>query len=193
MGKPPKTTRPGRRAFAALLIPLFASLSACGTETQPRLGDAGPRPAEISARGPARLGASGAVLVASGRQSFEGTLPVRCAVHDGTGLQINLRTGDPDLPAVAVRIDELQGSGPYRGRLFVTGRNRAGALAGSTGEVSLDLQGGGPAEGPAVLEGSFAGAYQGAAGKGSIEGRFQGCSYPLRSDPAKLASSSLRR
>ena len=46
---------------------------------------------------------------------------------------------------------------------------------------------------PILLEGSFEGAYQGAAGKGSIEGRFQGCSYPLRSDPAKLASSSLGR
>lgn len=193
MGQPPNISGPGSRVQAALLIPLLSLLAACGAETQPRLGDAGPRPAQISARSPYRLAGSGAVLVATGRQSFEGTLPVRCAVHDRAGLQINLRTGDPDLPAVAVRIDDFNGSGPYRGRLFVTGRNRTGALAGSTGEVSLEVQDGGPAEGPLVLEGSFEGSYEGAAGKGSIEGRFQGCSYPLLSDPAKLASSSVAR
>ncbi|HWM89604.1 MAG TPA: hypothetical protein VN493_02435 [Thermoanaerobaculia bacterium] len=185
---------------AALLTSLLLSLAACGPETQPRLGDAGPRPAEISTRSPHRPGASGAVLVATGRQSFEGTLPVRCAVHDGNGLQINLRTGDSDLPAVAVRIDELNGSGPHRGRLFVTGRNRAGALAGSAGEATVELtelqterRESGPAEGPLLLEGSFAGTYQGAAGKGSIEGRFQGCAYPLRSDSSQQAFSSPTR
>lgn len=174
-------------ASALLAVCLLLPLAGCGTETQPRLGDAGPRPAEISTDSSQRLGSSGAILVATGRQSFEGTLPVRCAVHDGTGLQINLRTGDSDLPAVAVRIEDFHGSGPYRGRLFVTGRNRTGALAGSTGEVSLDLQD--SADEPIVLQGSFRGTYQGAAGKGSVEGRFQGCSYPLRSDSSKLASS----
>ena len=49
---------------------------------------------------------------------------------------------------MAVRIEEFQGrQGPYRGRLFVTGRNRTGALVSSTGEVFLELQDGGPAEG----------------------------------------------
>ncbi len=160
-------------SMAALCLLLFLS---CGTETPPRLTDAGPRPAEIPSRTTERLGASGALLVATGRQSFEGTLPVRCAVHEGTGLQVNLRTGDPALPAVAVRIDELHGSGPYPGHLFVTGRSRTGALASSMGRVSLELQNGGPADGPVVLKGSFEGTYEGAAGKGSVEGRFQGCS-----------------
>lgn len=167
MGKPTKTARPASRAVASLC--LLSLLSACGTDTQPRLTDAGPRPAKIAPRSTERLGASGAMLVATGRQSFEGTLPVRCAVHEETGLQVNLRTGDPDLPAVAVRVDELHGSGPYRGQLFVTGRSRTGALASSTGVVSLELQGGNPAEG------SFEGSYEGAAGRGSVEGRFRGC------------------
>lgn len=188
MGQPTKIARP-----ATLAVALLCLLSACGTETPPRLTDAGPRPAQVSPRSAGRLGASGAVLVATGRHSFEGVLPVRCAVHDGTGLQLNLRTGDPDLPAVAVRIDEVHGSGAYRGRLFVTGRSRSGALAGSTGEVSLDLRDGGPADGPAVLKGTFGGTYEGGAGKGSVEGRFQGCSLPRRDGGMKLAVSSVPR
>lgn len=176
MGQLTKSARPAKRAIASLCL-LF--LLSCGTETQPRLTDAGPRPAKITSRSTGRLGASGALLVATGRQSFEGALPVRCAVHERSGLQVNLRTGDPDLPAVAVRIDELHGTrggGPYRGQLFVTGRSRTGALATSTGQVALELQDGGPADGPIVLKGSFGGTYEGAAGKGSVEGRFRGCS-----------------
>lgn len=196
MGQPTKTSGPAARAAASVCL-LF--LLSCGTETQPRLTDAGPRPAKITAHSGARLGANGAVLVATGRHSFEGTLPVRCAVHDGSGLQLNLRTGDPDLPAVAVRIDEIRdipggrGGGPYRGRLFVTGRSRTGALASSTGEVSLELEDAGPADGPLVLQGSFGGTYQGAAGRGSVEGRFRGCSLPRGDGGMKLASSSVSR
>lgn len=171
------------------LLASLIFLTACGTESQPRLGDAGPRPAEVSPRSGERLGASGALLVATGRQSFEGILPVRCAVHEGAGLQLNLRTGHPDLPAVAVRIDELSGSGPYRGRLFVTGRSRSGALAGSTGEVSVELRESGPAEGPVLLQGSFTGSYRGGAGRGSVEGRFRGCALPRAADETKIAAS----
>jgi len=179
MGNTTKIARPAMRAVVFLCL-LF-SLS-CGTETQPRLTDAGPRPAKITSRSTENLDASGALLVATGRQSFEGALPVRCAVHEGTGLQVNLRTGDPDLPAVAVRIDELRDIGaPYRGRLFVTGRSRTGALASSTGQVSLKLEDGGPADGPIVLKGSFDGTYEGMAGKGSVQGKFRGCSLPALS------------
>ena len=171
--------------FLAAALPV---LTGCGREAPPRLGDAGPRPAEIPSRSP--LGTKGAVLVATGRQSCEGTLPVRCAVHDGEGLQINLRTGDPDLPVVTVRIDEVAGEGSHRGRLFVTGRNRTGGLAGSMGEVSVDLR----EEGPAVLQGSFEGTYQGEAGKGSIQGRFRGCAHPLRNAaPPQAVSTSAAR
>lgn len=191
MGQPTKIARPATRAVASLC--LLSLLSACGTETQPHLSDAGPRPARVSPRSAGRLGASGAVLVAMGGHFFEGVLPLRCAVHDGTGLQVNLRTGDPDLPAVAVRIDELRGirgNGSYRGRLFVTGRSRTGALAGSTGEVSMELRVGGSADGPVVLNGTFGGTYEGGAGKGSVEGRFRGCSLPRRVDGTKIASST---
>lgn len=181
---------------ALLLTALLPALSGCGGEAPPRLSDAGPRPAEIRSRSSSEPGASGAVLVATGRQSFDGILPVRCAVHDKAGLQVNLRTGDPDLPAVTVRVDEIEGAGPYRGRLFVTGRTRTGGLAGSTGEVSLDLQeDAAPVSGGMnVLRGSFQGTYQGEAGKGSVQGRFRGCSYPLRS-PAlpQTASASTAR
>jgi hypothetical protein len=129
------------------------------------------------------------VLVATGRQAFEGTLPVRCANHDRDGLQINLRTGDPDLPVVTVRLDDVEREGSYRGRLFVTGRTRTGGLAGSTGEVSVNLR----QERPAVFQGSFEGTYQGEAGKGSVQGRFRGCSHPGNAAPTRLADSSPAR
>ena len=169
-------------------LPALFLLAACGTDTQPRLTDAGPRPAEVSKRSGERLGASGAVLTATGRQSFEGILKVRCAVHEGAGLQLNLRTGDSDIPAVAVRIDEIQGGGPHRGRLFVTGRSRAGALASSTGDVSVELT-----EEGTRLQGSFQGSYDGAAGRGSVEGRFRGCALPGREDVTAAASSAPAR
>ena len=100
------------------------------------------------------------MLVATGRQSFEGALPVRCAVHERSGLQVNLRTGDPD-PAGRGRADRRPSGPPQRrflrGRLFVTGRSRTGALASSTGQVSLEIEDGGPADGPVVLKGAFSG------------------------------------
>lgn len=134
--------------------------------------------------------------MATGRQSFEGVLPVRCAVHEREGLQINLRTGDPDLPVVTVRIGSIAGEGTYRGQLFVTGRTRAGGLAGSQGEVSVDLrkEGSTPAAGgPEVFQGSFQGAYQGEAGRGSVQGKFRGCSQPLRdAAPVRTAASAAR-
>jgi hypothetical protein len=115
---------------------------------------------------------------------------VRCAVHEREGLQINLRTGDPGLPVVTVRIAAVDGEGTYRGKLFVTGRTRAGGLAGSTGEVSVDLR---KEEGAAVFQGAFQGTYQGEAGKGSVQGRFRGCSQPLRdAAPARTAASAAR-
>lgn len=177
-----------RTSFLYLII-LLPVVAGCGGETPPRLSDAGPRPAEIPSRKSAESGDRGAVLVATGRQAFEGTLPVRCAVHDRDGLQINLRTGDPDLPVVTVRLDDAEREGSYRGRLFVTGRTRTGGLAGSTGEVSVNLR----EERPAVFQGSFEGTYQGEAGKGSVQGRFRGCSHPGNAAPTRRADSSPAR
>lgn len=172
-------SRHHKTALAASLSWLAAIFCGCGSEAPPRLGAAGPRPAELPASASAPLGIDRALLVATGRQSFEGILLARCAVHNRSGLQVNLRTGDPALPAVAIRIGEYRGSGPYRAQLFVTGRSRTGSLASSTGEVSLDLRDGAPQSRPGVA-GSFEGAYQGGAGKGSVKGRFRGCSYALQ-------------
>ncbi|HYN21377.1 MAG TPA: hypothetical protein VE078_10495 [Thermoanaerobaculia bacterium] len=172
-------SRQRKTTLAASLSWLVVILSGCGSEAPPRLGAAGPRPAEIPASASYELGTDRALLVATGRQSFEGILPARCAVHNRTGFQVNLRTGDPALPAVAVRISEYRGSGAYRAQLFVTGRSRTGSLASSTGEVSLEVRDGPPESGSA-LEASFEGAYQGGAGKGSVKGRFRGCSYALQ-------------
>lgn len=173
-------------AWAGLAI----LLAACGAEEPPRLPPAGPRPAEIS-RQVRRPGKTGAVLAASGRQSFQGAAPCRCMPHEDRGVQFSFRTGDPDLPAVAVRIEEYDGGGPYQARLFVTGRSRAGALVTSPGEVSVRLSERSSREG-VLLGGSFSGAYGGPAGRGSIEGRFDGCRYPARrgaSSPAGPAAA----
>lgn len=156
----------------------------CGADEPPRLTDAGPPLTERESpdRWSWKPGDRGALLVAKGRQTFQGRIASRCVTHDETGLQINLRTGDPDLPAVAVRVEEFQGEGPYRGRLFVTGRNRMGALISSTGEVSLQVeQAAAPAAtgGPVLLDGWFEGSYDGPAGKGSVQGRFGGCQFAM--------------
>jgi hypothetical protein len=168
------------------LLILLPWLVACGAEGPPRLTDDGPQPAKIAPQ-EERLESSGATLAATGRQSFEGQAAYRCVLHETEGLQVNFRTSDPELPAVAVRIEDLQGSGPYRARLFVTGRSRTGALVTSTGEAHVevkrrDLPGASGASGAsgsatALLSGSFEGEYGGQAGKGSIEGRFGTCSY----------------
>lgn len=164
-----------------LLLPLLA---ACGAEERPRLTAAGPRPAEVPGRNEPAVRA-GAMLAATGRQSYQGPTPFRCTRHEKGGLQISFRTGDADMPVVAVRIAEYRGSGPYRARLFVTGRSRAGALISSTGEANVqvtqeDLPDGAPA---ALLSGSFTGDYSGQAGKGSIDGRFDRCACAARADP----------
>jgi hypothetical protein len=180
---------------ATLLLLGLLTLWGCGAEEPPRLTDAGPPLAgpEPPARWTWKPGDRGALLVAKGRQSFEGRIASRCVVHDRTGLQINLRTGDPDLPALAVRIEELQGKGSYRGKLFVTGRARTGALVSSAGEVNLEVQqtaATAGSNGSVLLGGWFEGHYDGPAGKGSVEGRFGGCPFvPVGREPQPIAPS----
>jgi len=173
--------------LSGFLLALLPWLVACGAEGPPRLTDDGPRPAKIPPQAArpessGATGATGATLAATGRQSFEGQAAYRCVIHEAEGLQVNFRTGDPELPAVAVRIADLQGSGPYRARLFVTGRSRTGALVTSTGEAHVevqrrDLPGQPGGSAVALLSGSFEGEYGGQAGKGSVEGRFGTCNY----------------
>jgi hypothetical protein len=165
------------RSRAALpFLGLLLVLTACGAEDPPRLSDAGPRPAEINRQNGQQ---AGAVLAATGRQSYQGPSAFRCVLHEEDGLQINFRTGDPETPTVAVRIGDYRGSGPYRAELFVTGRSRTGALVTSTGAAHVEVQQRELADAGAVvlLSGSFTGAYDGLAGKGSVEGRFDSCGY----------------
>ncbi len=172
---------PQLRSLAPAFLLLLPFLVSCGTETPPRLTDAGPRPAEVPRRTTRKGGgAAGAVLAASGRQSYQGPTQLRCVPHAAAGLQLNFRTGDLQMPAVALRIEDFGGSGPYRARLFVTGRSRAGALATSTGEANVEVARRTSRQQGALmlLSGSFEGVYRGPAGKGSIEGRFETCSYP---------------
>jgi hypothetical protein len=172
-------------------LSLVLILGGCGAE-EPRLSDAGPRPAEIP-RKEIAAGDNGAVLATTGRQSFEGRTAFRCVLHEDDGLQINFRTSDPDMPAVALRIEEFHGSGPYRGDLFVTGRSRTGALITSKGEAEVEVKQRELPDGSAVvlLSGSFEGLYGGQAGKGSVEGRFGGCSYAAqRAETSPLTSAA---
>jgi hypothetical protein len=159
----PSKSSPRASRFPSLCAGLLL-LVACGNEEPPRLTDSGPRPAEIPRQQERTVRGGGAVLAAIGRQSFEGAAAFRCVLHEERGLQVNFRTRDPELPAVTVRIEDFQGTGPYRARLFVTGRSRTGALVTSKGD------------------------YTGAAGKGSIEGRFETCSYMARQEGGPAAN-----
>lgn len=173
-------------AFCGLLLPLLAS---CGAEEPPRLTAAGPRPAEMPRRSE-EAAKAGAMLAATGRQSYQGATSFRCMEHGEEGLQISFRTGDPDMPVVAVQIAGYRGSGAYRARLFVTGRSRTGGLISSTGEANVQVaQQDVPEEAPAaLLSGSFTGVYGGQAGKGSIEGRFDRGKCPLSGSSPPPAS-----
>lgn len=163
-----------------LLLPLLA---ACGGEEPPRLTAAGPRPAEVPRRNEPALKA-GAILASTGRQSYQGSTSFRCMRHGEEGLQISFRTSDSEMPVVAVQIAEYRGTGPYRARLFVTGRSRSGGLISSRGEANVQVAQEDPPEGaPAALfSGTFTGVYSGQAGRGSIEGRFDRCKCPVRGD-----------
>lgn len=170
------------RAFILLLVGL-PLLAGCGAESPPHLTDSGPRLEPSPSLLEKKKELRGAVLEAVGRQSFAGPAAFRCVLHDDKGLQINFRTGDPKMPAVAVRIEEFHGDGPYRARLFVTGRNRTGALVRSLGEAEVQVDQEVPAGAKALLlDGSFKGIYGGEAGKGSVQGRFADCEYLPRLD-----------
>ena len=137
------------------------------------------QPAEIQGW-EAGLAATGAELAVTGNQKLSGPVSFRCVLHDERGLQINFRTGDPALPAVVVRIDDYRQGGDYPAQLFLTGRSGTGALVTSQGTVELRLAQQPPApgaEGVLQISGSFQGTYRGAAGSGSIEGRFGDCLY----------------
>jgi hypothetical protein len=162
------------------IVLLALLLAACRAEETPSPAAAEPRPADASSQEEAPgTTAAGAVLTATGQPAFQGASAFFCVPHAEGGLQVDFRTGNADLPTVAVRITAYRGSGPYQALLFVTGRSAAGGLVTSAGEASVDvrqqtLAGG---AGGALIDGTFRGRYDGEAGKGSIEGRFGSCTY----------------
>lgn len=178
----------------AILLLLAISLLAGCRDREPLRRAVASGPAEIPGW-ETGLAATGAELKVQGGQGFEGPVSFRCMLHDEGGLQINFRTGDPALPAVAVRIDEYREGGDYPGQLFLTARSGTGALVTSRGAVELRIAQQPPAPGAeAVLQvsGSFQGTYRGAAGSGSIEGRFGDCLYSrVRGVPGAPGPSAL--
>lgn len=171
------TWRPTSLFFLQLLL-----LVGCRAKESPPRAPVS-RPVEIQGW-EAGLAATGAELVVEGSRKLSGPVSFRCVLHDEAGLQVNFRTGDPALPAVAVRLDEYREGGPYPGQLFLTARSGTGALVTSRGNVELRIaqQSPEPSAAPgaeAVLQvsGSFKGTYRGAAGSGSITGRFGECFY----------------
>ncbi len=158
-----------------LLLPLLAGCRA--KELPPRAPTS--QPAEIQGW-ETGLAATGAELSVTGSRELSGPVSFRCVLQDEGGLQINFRTGDPALPAVAVRLDEYQEGGPHPAWLFLTARSGTGALVTSRGSVKLRIAQQAPAPGAETvlqISGSFKGTYRGAAGSGSIEGRFGECFY----------------
>jgi hypothetical protein len=162
------------------IVLLALLLAACRAEEAPRPAAAEPRPADAAGQEEAPgAAAAGAVLTVTGQPAFQGASAFFCVPHAMGGLQVDFRTGNADLPAVAVRIESYAGSGPYQARLFVTGRSLSGGLVTSVGEADVDVRQRTPAGGAAVavIDGTFHGRYDGEAGKGAIEGRFGSCSY----------------
>jgi hypothetical protein len=167
------------RIARTLAAPLLGAclLAACGNDNAKSRASAST--AASDAESAAALAAAPTALILTGQPAFQGPVPVHCALSEPNGLQINFRTGDPDTPAVAVRVDEYRGNGPYAARVFVTGRSTTGSLVTSTGEAHLVLQHTDPpaAVGVVMLSGKLDGTYQGDAGAGSITGRFASCGY----------------
>ncbi|MEO6193711.1 MAG: hypothetical protein ABIS20_11935 [Thermoanaerobaculia bacterium] len=176
------------------IVLLALLLAACrAEEAPPRPAAAEPRPAAASGQETPGTAAAGAVLTVTGQPAFQGTSSFFCVPHAVGGLQVDFRTGDADLPTVAVRIESYAGSGPYQARLFVTGRSLSGGLVTSAGEADVDVRQRTPASGAvALIDGTFHGRYDGEAGKGAIEGRFGSCTYSSVSGfPSSGGSPSL--
>jgi hypothetical protein len=164
------------RPLPILLLTIFL-VAGCRDKEKSR--PAAGAPADPSPQEEAAIAAAPGELTATGQVTFRGASPYFCVPHAEGGLQIDFRTGSPDMPAVAVRIESYRGSGPYQARLFVTGRSSSGGLVTSPGEVRVEVQQQNPVEGggPATVSGTFHGQYDGEAGKGAIEGRFASCNY----------------
>lgn len=167
---------PIRRTLVLLAISLLA---AC-RDKEPSRHFAGAPPAEPSKEEQEAVAAAPGALASTGQIAFNGASSFFCVPSPGGGLQVDFRTGSPEMPVVAVRIESYKGSGPYEARLFVTGRSNSGGLVTSTGEARVEVRQQDPAAAggaAGVVSGTFQGRYEGTAGQGSIEGRFASCNY----------------
>jgi len=124
---------------------------------------------------PPRPGA--AELRTEGRREFTGYARAACTPHDGAGLQVALRTGAAELPVVALVVAGFDGPGSYTGRVFLTARGPRGALVRSTGAAELEIERREARGRRSVLAGRFEGRYAGAAGEGTLRGRFERCLF----------------
>ena len=124
---------------------------------------------------PPRSGA--AELQTEGRREFTGYARAACTPHDGAGLQVALRTGTAELPVVALVVTAFDGPGSYTGRVFLTARGPRGALVRSTGEAELVVERRSARGRRSALAGTFEGRYAGAAGAGTLRGRFERCLF----------------
>lgn len=167
----------------SLLLCLAVLAGACAQESPQEPRPAGRvEPEPVRQPRPPQAEAS---LVSTGRLAYTGGSELRCVLHGETGLQLSFRTGDLELPVMAVRIADYRGQGRYRGDLFLTGRNGGGALLGSTGtaEVQFDAPDASNsadtvnASGVQLLGGTFEGQYAGMAGQGTVRGRFARCPF----------------
>jgi hypothetical protein len=124
-----------------------------------------------------RQGPPEALLWVEGPHSLSGAAELVCSPLSPSGLQIALRTGDPELPVIALRFPELAGEGALQGEVFLTGRGGTGALAGSTGraELALRLRSRSVDGQGEILTGALKGAFGGGAGKGRFSARLHGC------------------
>ena len=146
-------------------LALLLLLAACGDRKTGARAEKEPAPERNTADD---------VLTVTGALSFAGPSPYFCVPNPAGGVQIDYRTGDPALPAVAVRLADYRGSGPYSARLFVNGRSESGALVTSVGSANVDVRQ--ENAGAAVLlDGTFRGEYRGDAGAGEIRGIFRSC------------------
>ncbi|HVF60640.1 MAG TPA: hypothetical protein VNJ70_12615 [Thermoanaerobaculia bacterium] len=124
---------------------------------------------------PPRPGA--AELRTEGRREFTGFARAACTPHDGAGLQVALRTGAAELPVVALVVSGFDGPGSYTGRVFLTARGPRGALVRSTGAAELEVERRSARGRRSALAGRFEGRYAGAAGAGTLRGRFERCLF----------------
>jgi hypothetical protein len=166
-------------AIAAAGVALFALLPRWGGRLPWSRGGngGGANAGEAAAPRPRPPQPGAAELRTEGRREFAGHARAACTPHDGSGLQVALRTGAAELPVVALVVTGFDGPGGYTGRVFLTARGPRGALVRSTGAAELEVERREVRGRRSALAGRFEGRYAGAAGEGTLRGRFERCLF----------------